>query len=210
MKTIKITKDQYEHLMQFGRKELPVWAKLDLALSNKQKKKELAKIPKTEGPTLVTQLGQAFKKSYEEHFKHPYLGWGAKENGMLKHWLKSLSFEQAMWCVKKYPGWTNPQAIRSGHTLQFLIRNYHAMVTDFRRPQQKFEQLDAHKEIEQGVKVNAIGKRISDKLNSVPVSGKISHQTQGRIPETSSDEFSPERAFADPSDPFNDHSYSEV
>lgn len=75
-------------------------------------------------PSEVALIRRAFLESFEKTFGHPYVGLGAKENGMIKTWLKSVPFERALEMSMVYPKWKEKHVVRSGHPFGLLIAKH--------------------------------------------------------------------------------------
>lgn len=99
--------------------------------------KRLAKLEKKRStkaqPSEVAEIRGVFLSEYEKRFKHPYVGWGAKENGMAAQWLKSVPFEKALLYAKIYPHWKEKRAIAAGHPFYLLVQNYVQLEAHIRR-----------------------------------------------------------------------------
>jgi len=96
----------------------------------------------------VSIVGKVFRESYKSSYGKEYPGWGAKENGQIKQWLKSISFEQAQRLAKAYPYWNDPFISKRGHPLGLLITNYVGLSTHIEKPNAIFEKISAGKNFE--------------------------------------------------------------
>jgi len=75
-------------------------------------------------PSPVSEIRESFLQSYKQEFKREYAGWGAKENGMVAKWLKSVSLENAKRLCALYPKWNDPWVTKQGHPLGILMSQY--------------------------------------------------------------------------------------
>jgi hypothetical protein len=72
----------------------------------------------------IPKVRDSFLEAYRKEFKRDYPGWGAKENGMVAKWLKSISLEEACRLARLYPMWNDPWVTKQGHPLGILVAQY--------------------------------------------------------------------------------------
>ena len=109
--------------------ENKVWEKLD-EIEKRLEKLEGKKKPKDPG---VSTIRDTFLQSFKDQFGHEYPGWGAKENGMAKNWLKSVSMDQALLFVRAYVRWKDKFIIQKGHPFGLLVANYVQLDANIKR-----------------------------------------------------------------------------
>lgn len=205
-KTVRISQQAFETISATGDPLIPFSAKLDRMLAQTSTKSSKPK-PNKSQPTLVSKLGCLFKEEHLKNFGYEYPEWGPKENSQLKQWLKRVTEEQAIWAIKTYFGWTDRFAVKSGHSLSILVTRYVEMVSDYKRPVQKQKMFKQHEKVKSEVYFDEFRTReqgTGDLRITSKSSEQLPNKTSGRVPKLDSDPFAPERAFADPSDPFND------
>jgi len=63
--------------------------------------------------------------SYEKAYNYPYAGWGARESGQAKNWLKSCPLEKALTLCRFYPHWkADLQCVRAAHPFGMLVQRW--------------------------------------------------------------------------------------
>lgn len=124
----------------------------------KPKKKQPPKA--ATGLTPVAQIGRLFKSEYLKRFGHEYPMWGAGENSMAAHWLKSISIERALDLIPKYFAWNDPFVVKAGHPFEILKKQTPRLVSDLERAGQKVIAQDEYKEAQEKVGSDERFKRI--------------------------------------------------
>jgi hypothetical protein len=98
--------------------------------------------------TPVSEVRDSFLESYKQEFKRDYAGWGAKENGMVSKWLKSVSLESAKRLCELYPKWNDPWVTKQGHPLGILMAQYVQLDAWAQNPKQLISKIAAGKAAE--------------------------------------------------------------
>lgn len=160
LRVVKITYEQFEHINKSGSEYEPFHVKLAKCLKPFKAK------PKSDEKSPIAEVGQAFKTAYEKKFKQPYPAWGAKENGMIKNWLKSVSLEHALKLCSIYPLWTDPFIVNQGHTLNLLVTQHIKLWTDYTRAHEKTQAIENHKESKQEIKDHVLLARTLERHSS--------------------------------------------
>jgi hypothetical protein len=125
----------------------------------RSKKKELDKevleplqpTPKR-GESHTAKIRDCFLEEYKKKFKHDYLNWGAKENGQIKNWLRSIALEKALELIPLFMRWNDPYVVKAGHPVGLLVTQHVRLWTDYQRSQEKYLATAEHKETQEELK----------------------------------------------------------
>lgn len=116
-------------------------------LEQRLEKLESKKKPKSESDSRVSETRRTFIDAYQAKFKHEYF-WGAKESGLAKTWLKSISLERAKWLIGWFVQWNDPFIVKAGHPFGLLVSNTVKLEAQLARGKRYFEQVAESKLIE--------------------------------------------------------------
>lgn len=97
---------------------------LESRLERLEKKKTKRKPAEEVGESPVARVRDTFLRSFRTVFGHDYAGWGAKENGLITGWLKSIPLDKALMYAQVYPHWKDRVVIQAGHPLHMLTSRY--------------------------------------------------------------------------------------
>lgn len=124
---------------------------LELKNIEKKKKEEDSKITNFAPDQLaspISLISRTFKESYLKAYGKEYPGWGAKENGQIRQWLRSISKDQALVLAAAYPFWNDPFVSKRGHPFGLLITNYVALSSHLEKPNAVFQKISNGKKFE--------------------------------------------------------------
>lgn len=125
--------------------------KLETELEVRKKKEEDSKITNFAPDQLaspISLISRTFKESYLKAYGKEYPGWGAKENGQIRQWLRSISKDQALVLAAAYPFWNDPFVSKRGHPFGLLITNYVALSSHLEKPNAVFQKISSGKRFE--------------------------------------------------------------
>jgi len=80
--------------------------------------------PSITSPSEVGLVKEQFLKCYEIGYGRHYPGWGARESGQAKAWLKSCPLERALALCRFYPEWKDYNATRAAHPFGLLVMRW--------------------------------------------------------------------------------------
>jgi len=158
--------------------------------------RRLADKPPAVGPSPISEIRTSFLESFEKEFGRSYPGWGVKENGQAKAWLKSVSVETAKELCRLYPKWNDPWVTKQGHPFGILVAQYvqldawsksHRILVDKIAKGRAVEAVDIKKAVQLEELDRGIQHTYESSRDRHDGSGKLPHKTSDGIPITSSD-----------------------
>jgi len=127
LKIPKLLEIKDNHTRNLQATDKKVSARLDIDKNRLDKIKNIspkADLTPPKEPSPVSEIRESFLQNYRKEFQREYAGWGAKENGMVSKWLKSVSLENAKRLCELYPKWNDPWVTKQGHPLGILMAQY--------------------------------------------------------------------------------------
>lgn len=81
----------------------------------------------------TSKVRKAFQESYKQVYGYE-LHWGARENGQISNWLKSVPFDDALQIAKLYPHWKDPFIVDKAHPLGLMTTNTSKIMSYIKNP----------------------------------------------------------------------------
>jgi len=165
LKPAKISQWAHQRIIESGDHYEPLHSKLDRLLQANQvaPKRGVAKKPADEN---LAKIKEAFLLAYSKKFKQDYLGWGPKEYGQTRNWLKSVPLERAIELCVLYPNWTDPFVTKSGHPFSLLVTQHVKLWTDYTRARSKVEGVAQYKDAQEEIKTRVAVSRIGNEYRA--------------------------------------------